>query len=150
MLESQYAVFKFDVRTIVMAGEQPIIFESLPEAERYCRESIVAVTSIGCRILDYHGKTIGTFVDDKLYSKHHGQPAARRNLLLGVVFLIAGISSVGLDAYFGWRLVFGVLLGVRFLWAGCVKTIDGATALRSQKMTSEARNQKTTTRFSAS
>jgi hypothetical protein len=43
--------------------------------------------------------------------------------------LMAGASSIALDAWLGWRLVFGVLLGVRFLWAGCVKTIDGVTFL---------------------
>jgi hypothetical protein len=129
MSESQYAVFRFDVKTMVMAEGEPLIFNTLPDAERYCQENIVATASLGCRILDHTGKPVRTFSDQHIYDKHHGRPAARRNVLLGSALLVAGASSVALDAWLGWRLVFGVLLGARFLWAGCVKTIDGVTFL---------------------
>ena len=129
MSESQYAVFRFDVKTMVMADDAHLIFDSLPDAERHCQANIKATPALGCRILDHSGKTVRTFSDDQFYDQHHGRPAAKRNVLLGSVFLMAGVSSVALDAWLGWRLVFGVLLGVRLLWAGCVKTIDGVTFL---------------------
>jgi hypothetical protein len=129
MSESQYAVFRFDVKSMVMVEDAPLVFNALGEAERYCRENIAATASLGCRILDHTGKTVQTFSDQQIYDKHHGRPAAKRNVLLGSALLVAGASSIALDAWLGWRLVFGVLLGVRFLWAGCVKTIDGATFL---------------------
>jgi hypothetical protein len=108
MSESQYAVFRFDVKSMVMADDTPLIFDTLPDAERHCQENITATPALGCRILDHSGKTVRTFSDDQIYDKHHGRPAAKRN---------------------GWRLVFGVLLGVRLLWAGTVKTIDGVSYL---------------------
>ena len=139
MSESQYAVFRFDVKTMVMADDAPLIFDSLPDAERHCRENIAATPALGYRILDHTGKTVRTFSDDQIFEKHHGRPAAKRNVLLGSALLVAGAGSVALDAWLGWRLVFGVLLGVRLLWAGTVKTIDGVTFLwRDQKL--EIRN----------
>jgi hypothetical protein len=129
MSDSQYAVFRFDVKSMVMAEGGPRIFDTLADAERYCQENITSNTSLGCRILDHTGKTVRTFSDDQVYDKHHGRPAAKRNVWVGSALLIAGVSSVALDAWLGWRLVFGVLLGVRLLWAGCVKTIDGVAFL---------------------
>ena len=136
MSDSQYAVFRFDVKTIVMADDTPLIFDTLPDAERHCRENIAVTPALGCRILDHTGKTVRTFSDDQIYDKHHGRPAAKRNVVLGSALLIAGVSSVALDAWLGWRLVFGVLLGVRLLWAGTVKTIDGVTFLMRHDSTS--------------
>jgi len=129
MSESQYAVFRFDVKTMVMDGDAPLIFNSFADAERDCQENVAANPAVGCRILDRTGKTVRTFSDERLYDQHHGRPAAKRNVLLGSALLAAGVSSVALDAWLGWRLVFGVLLGVRLLWAGCVKTIDGVSFL---------------------
>jgi hypothetical protein len=129
MSESQYAVFRFDVKTMVMAEGVPLIFDTLSIAERHCQENIAANPASGCRILDHAGKTVRTFSDDQVYDKHHGRPAAKRNVVLGSALLVVGVSSVALDAWLGWRLVFGVLLGVRLLWAGCVKTIDGVSYL---------------------
>ena len=129
MSDSQYAVFRFDVKTMVIAEGEPLIFNTLPDAEHYCQENIAAKPSLGCRILDHTGKTVRTFSDQQIYDQHHGRPAAMRNVWLGSALLLVGASSVALDAWLGWRLVFGVLLGVRLLWAGCVKTIDGVTFL---------------------
>ena len=42
MSDSQYAVFHFDAATMVMAGDIPVIFDSLSDAERHCRENIAA------------------------------------------------------------------------------------------------------------
>ena len=137
MSQFQYAVFRFDVKTMVMAEGAPLIFDTLPEAERHCQENIDANPVMGCRILDHTGKTVRTFSDDKIYDQHHGRPAAKRNVLLGSVLLVAGAGSVALDAWLGWRLVFGVLLGVRLLWAGTVKTIDGATFLMRETRSQE-------------
>jgi hypothetical protein len=133
MSDSQYAVFRFDVKTMVMSEGAPLIFTALADAERFCQENIAANPAVGCRILDHAGKTVRTFSDVQIYDKHHGRPAAKRDVVLGVAFLIAGVGSVALDAWLGWRLVFGVLLGVRFLWVGCVKTMDGVVTLRESK-----------------
>jgi hypothetical protein len=46
---------------------------------------------------------------------------------------LAGAGGVALDAWLGWRLVFGVLLGVRFLWAGTMKTAEGISGLMQER-----------------
>ena len=43
------------------------------------------------------------------------------------------VGGVALDAWLGWSLTFGVLLGVRFLWVGTSKTADGIAGLRAAR-----------------
>lgn len=58
-------------------------------------------------------------------------PAAKRNLAIGSVCLLAGIGGIALDASLKWRLTLGVLLGIRFLWPGALKMIDGYAGWKS-------------------
>ena len=137
MSDSQYAVFHFDVKTMTMREAQgndaPLIFNSLEEAERYCQDKIAALPTLGCRILDHAGAVVRTFANDQVYQKHHGHPAAKRSLLIGIACLLAGASGVALDAWLGWRLVFGVVLGIRFLWTGTMKTAEGVSSLMAER-----------------
>ena len=137
MTDSQYAVFHFDVKTMSMRdaeGAAPqdqyacLIFDSITDAERYCQEKIAGTPALGCRIYSHEGAVVGTFVDDQVYTQHHGQPAARRNLLVGGACLAVGVSCVAVDAWFGWSLIIGVVLGLRFIWVGTVKTAEGIAA----------------------
>lgn len=97
MTESQYAVFHFDVKSMVMLPGEPLIFDSLAEAERYCKAKIVAEPQVGCRVLDCDGKTVGTWNDSRVYEQFHGEPAARRRLLIGFVCLVTGVGLILLD-----------------------------------------------------
>ena len=49
---------------------------------------------------------------------------------MGTVCLVAGVGLISLDVWMGFRLILGVLLGVRFLWIAAIKLIDGATGLK--------------------
>jgi hypothetical protein len=143
MSESQYAVFHFDVKTMSMRDAQgqylssgndsPLIFDDLPNAERYCEQKITATPALGCRIYDHAGQIVRSFSDTQLYSRHHGRPAAKRNLTIGTLCLLAGVGGVALDAFLEWRLTFGVLLGARFLWVGTVKMADGISFLLDER-----------------
>jgi hypothetical protein len=143
MSDSQYTVFHFDVQTMSARDAQgrepsqgsdaPLLFDDLTVAERYCEEKIAANPTLGCRILDHTGKVVRTFANDQVYEKHHGRPAAKRSILIGAACLVAGAGGVALDAWLGWRLVFGVLLGVRFLWVGTVKTAEGIASLMQER-----------------
>ncbi len=143
LAESQYAVFHFDVKTLSLRDAQgrylssdndaPRIFESLPDAQKYCRDKIAASPVLGCRIYDHRAQVVQSFSNEALYEHHHGQPAAKRSLWIGIACLFAGVGGVGLDAWLGWSLTFGVLLGVRFLWVGTSKTIDGIAGLRTAR-----------------
>jgi len=68
---------------------------------------------------------VETFSNREIYDRHHGRPAARRSMVIGDACLLAGMSGVALDAWFKWRLILGVMLGIRFLWVGTAKMIDG-------------------------
>jgi hypothetical protein len=133
MSESQCAVFLFDVKTMVMTSSTPQIFESLPDAERFCQEQVHANPAQGCRIYDHAGKIVHTLSNDQVYAKHHGRPAAKRSVVVGSLCLLAGAGGVALDAWLEWRLVFGVLLGVRFLWVGTVKVSEGIASLMDER-----------------
>jgi hypothetical protein len=143
MSDTHYAVFHFDVKTMSMRDAQgdylsagndaPLIFESLEQAQQYCTEKTAAMPELGCRIYDHRGQVVQSFSDEKIYERHHGRPAAKRNIALGSIFLVAGVGGVALDAWLEWRLTFGVLLGARFLWVGSVKMIDGITSWKEKR-----------------
>ena len=129
MSESQYAVFHFDVKTMTMLETTPVVFGSFAEAEKHCQAEIGRDPARGCRIYDHSGKIVQTFSDEGTYNQHHGRPAAKRTLMIGVICLIAGACSVGLDAWLEWRLTLGVILGARLIWVGGVKFAEGVSGL---------------------
>ena len=134
MTESQYAVFQFDVKTMSMGGsETPLIFDSLSAAESYSREKMAVLPGLGFRIYDRDGKIVGTFTDTQVYEKFHGQPAAKRSLLMGAIYLVIGVALIAVDVRLGFSLILGVFLGVRFLWVAGVKLIEGFTGLEHNK-----------------
>jgi len=142
MSASQYAVFHFDVKTMTArdadcretddSASIPVIFDSLAEAESYCKSKVTSILGLGCRMVDREGKVAGTFLDTALYEHFHGRPAAKKSLLLGAIFFIAGVGLITLDARMGFRLIFGCLFGIRLVWAGAVKIIDGFGSLNSK------------------
>lgn len=129
MTGSQYAVMRFEVKSMVMLPGEPLLFDSLAEAEQYSKTKIAADPKVGCRILDHAGRTVGTWNDTEVYEQFHGQPAAKRDLTAGSVCLVIGVGLILLDWYYGLRLILGVFLGIRFLWVAATKLIDGFTGL---------------------
>lgn len=49
---------------------------------------------------------------------------------MGMVCLVDGVGLISLDVWMGYRLIFGVLLRVRLLWAAAIELIDRATGLK--------------------
>jgi hypothetical protein len=126
MTESQYAIFHFDVKTMTMRdAAAPLIFDSLADAETYSQQKMAAAPGLGYRIYDRDGKIVRTFADPQVYDRFHGKPAAKRSLLMGIMWLAIGVGLISLDVWMGLRLIFGVFLGVRCLWVAGVKLIDG-------------------------
>ena len=118
-------------------NDSPLIFDTLDKARSYSEQKIAA-TPLGCRIYDYKGRGLESLSNPQIYHRHHGLPAAKRNLALGALCLLTGAAGVALDASLNWRLIFGVLLGIRFLWAGTVKMIDGFAAWKAQNSAADA------------
>ena len=113
-------------------NDSPLIFDTLDKARSYSEQKIAATPALGCRIYDCNGRAAESFSNPQIYDRHHGLPAAKRNLALGALCLLTGAAAVALDASLNWRLIFGVLLGIRFLWMGTVKVIDGFAAWKTQ------------------
>ncbi len=143
MSESQYAVFHFDVKTMSMrdakgdylsaGNDAPLIFDNFEDASKYCQGIVASKPAMGCRIYDHKGRVVQTFSDEQVYDRHHGLPAAKRNIAIGGACLALGISGVALDASLGWSLTFGVLIGVRFLWVGTMRMAEGIAGWRDQR-----------------
>jgi hypothetical protein len=108
----------------------PVIFDGLAEAELFSQQMVAANPALGCRIYNRDGKTIGTFTNAHVYERFHGQPAAKRSLLIGATCLVAGVGLICLDVWLGFRLILGVFLGIRFLWVAAIKLIDGMSSLK--------------------
>ena len=142
MSPNQHAVFHFDVKTMSMRDAQgrflsaendsPLIFNTLDQARSYSQQKIADTPALGCRIYDHQGRAVQSFSNPGIYDRHHGLPAAKRNVALGAICLLAGAGGVALDASLKWRLTFGVLLGIRFLWVGTVKMIDGIACWKAE------------------
>lgn len=146
MTDSQCAVFHFDVKTMSMrdaqGGDAPqdkyacLIFDSMTDAESYCQEKIAVTPALGCGIYGHNGTVVRTFADDQVYTQHHGQPSARRNLMVGGACLAVGVTCVAVDAWSGWSLIIGVVLVLRFVWVGTVKMAEGiAATIESKRVT---------------
>ena len=134
MTDSQCAVFHFDVKTMSArdadgcessASNTPLIFDSRAAAERYSQNKIATTPGLGCRIYDREGKILATFADSQVYERFHGQPSAKRSLLVGMACLVVGVALISLDVWMGLRLILGVFLGVRFLYVAASNLIDG-------------------------
>ncbi len=132
MTDSQYAVFPFDVKTMMAREGQPLIFDSLAEAERYSKDKVAGNPDIGFQIRECNGKLVATVNDPALYERFHGQPAARRSIWIGLANLVAGLILIGIDVRFGLRLILPFLLGFRFVWVAAVKLIEGYSALKTE------------------
>ncbi|HYL72731.1 MAG TPA: hypothetical protein VEU96_00920 [Bryobacteraceae bacterium] len=74
--DSQFAVFHLDVKTMIMSGGAPVIFDCLGDAERHCQSKVTDTPALGCRIYTTTGAVVRTVSDDRLFAKHHGRPAA--------------------------------------------------------------------------
>ncbi len=95
MTDSERAVSHFDVKTMSardaegrewQASNLPLIFDNQAEAERYSREKVTSMPGLGCRICDRDGRVLGTFANPEVYEHFHGQPSAKRSLVVGTAF----------------------------------------------------------------
>lgn len=105
LLDSQYAVFHFDVKTMSLrdaagnylssGNDAPLVFENRAAAETHCRQKIRATPALGCRIYDHRGQVVQSFSDRAVYDRHRGEPAAKRTLWSGIATAdgIAGLKA---------------------------------------------------------
>ena len=136
---TQYAVFLCDVETgaeLTCDGHcigpgttrTCLIFDSLEEAEQYCREKIGDISNLRCEVFDSHGRVnppITTFVSPRYEDRLASQAKAARMMRWSVLLIAASLplfwytwktrGEGWMASLFGAQLVFA---GLRLLHWG--------------------------------
>ena len=160
---TEYAVFFRDVETgaqltcdghlvdPAMPGSC-LIFDSLEEAEQYCRRKIESTPDLQCEVFDSHGRAnppVATFVDKRHEGRLESHAQAIRKMRWGYLLLAASIplfwytwktrGEGWMAAFFGIQFA---LAGLRFLhWGYSMKE-----ELLSREAQSKLRKQENATR----
>ena len=129
----QYAVFLTDVETSApiqadgmsvksAAGHFCLLFDSLPEAEVYCREAVSKVSRLKCEVFDSDGRAnapVAIFVNDLYEHKIDTEGRARRLIRWGAVTSIAALPFFLYALWAGAEVVWWpVLVGINLVFAG--------------------------------
>lgn len=124
-----------------------VIFDSLEEAEQYCRQKVEGISSLRCDVFDSHGRTnppVATFANPRHQHKLDSQAESRRLMRWGLVSITASIplfwfawarrGEAWIAAFFGLQLA---VAGLRVLhWGYSLKE-----ELRYRKSQSDLRKQ---------
>ena len=158
---TQYAVFLRDAETgaeMISNGRYPepgdvrscLIFDSLAEAEQFCRQKVEQLPNLRCDLFDSHGRAnppVAVFVSPLYQHKLDSPAKAQRMMRWGLVGVAASLPLFGLAwvhrgewwlaAFFGVQLLF---FGLRLLhWGYGMKEELGnrarQSALRAQQNT---------------
>jgi hypothetical protein len=129
----QYAVFLTDVETSApiqadgtsiksAASHFCLLFDSLPEAEVYCREAISRVPRLKCEVFDSDGRAnapVAIFVNDQYEHKIDTEERARRLIQWGAVSSIASLPFFLYALWAGAEVVWWpILVGINLVFAG--------------------------------
>jgi hypothetical protein len=159
---TQYAVFVCDVETgVELTSDGDYldpgmtrscqIFDSLEEAEQYCRRKIADIPKLRCEVFDSHGRAnppVATFVNARYEDRLESETKAGR-MMRGAFLLMA--AALPLFWYTwktrgeGWLAIFFgiqlILVGLRLLhWGYSMKE-----ELRYRKAQSDLRKQRNAT-----
>jgi hypothetical protein len=147
MKDSQFAVFHYDYQTGTWRTAQGtyskspeeetvLLFDSLAEAEAYCREQVEKVPSVFCRIYDRRGTAEGevkAIYSRKIAAKILGPKAARKKLTHGALLLLASGLCVLVDWRLGGPVILGVVVGSKFLTSGIMRVVEGFSGLMDNR-----------------
>lgn len=129
----QYAAFLSDVETSApiqedgtsitsAASHSCLLFDTLPEAEAYCREAVSRVPRLKCEVFDSDGRAnapVATFVNDQYEHKIDTEAGARRLIRWGAVSSIAAFPFFLYAWWAGAEVVWWpILVGINLVFAG--------------------------------
>jgi hypothetical protein len=132
MHAGQYAVFLSDAQTHAgmrsdgryTGREVPdtcLIFDSLDEAEEYCRSSVRQAPRLRCQIFDSRGKAeppTAVFVSAAFAGTLPSEAKARRLMRVGLVLIALSPPLFWLDARADWHLILPTFLALQLILAG--------------------------------
>lgn len=130
--EGQFAVFLSDAQT--HAGMRPdgrytgpdvpdtcLIFDSLDEAEKYCRSIVREAPRLRCLIFDHRGKAAppaAVFVSPAFAGTLDSEAKGRRLMWAGAALIVLSLPLFWFDWRADWRLILPTVIGVQFIVAG--------------------------------
>ena len=148
--KGQFAVCHFDYKTgtwrtaqgsysAFPEQETVLIFETLDEAQHYCREYVLRHPKLFCRVYDSRGTAEGlveTIYPPAIAAAIRGPASGRRHLGRGFLQL----TTSALCVYVDWRItgivILGAVVGSKFLFSGLNSIVQGVDAIvksRKQK-----------------
>jgi hypothetical protein len=112
------------------------VFESLDAARSHARAAVKRTSSISVRIYSAEDPETPVEVVEAETAEQRADPRhARRALLIGFACLAAAFVGFGIDWYFEWFYLLGVIIGSKFLVFGIAKIVEGLSerhALRAR------------------
>lgn len=129
----QYSAFLTDVETSApiqadgtliksSASHSCLLFDSLHEAEVYCREVVGRAPRLKCEIFDWHGRAnapVAILVNDQYQHTIDTEARARRLIRWGVVSIIAALPFFSYAWWAGAEVVWWpILVGINLAVAG--------------------------------
>lgn len=132
MQPGQYAVFLSD--PVTHAGirsdgrytgrEVPdtcLMFDSLDQAEEYCRSRVRQAARVRCQIFDSRGKAespTAVFVSPEFAWTVDSEPKGRRLMWVGIVLIAVSPPLFWLDWRADWHLILPTILALQLILAG--------------------------------
>ncbi|HET6934756.1 MAG TPA: hypothetical protein VFI72_07955 [Candidatus Angelobacter sp.] len=124
--EGQYAVFHSDVGTDVertpegrylQPGENStcLLFDSLPEAEEYCKAKVESIPRLRCDIYDHAGKSRPPLLT---YVNRAHVRAPKKRVYWGWSLVAGSIISFWMEWYRGFAKGLYLIIGLNMLFAG--------------------------------
>jgi hypothetical protein len=141
MKHGQYAVILNDVQSDVTLNENGAvadsdatvpIFSTLTAAQSYAHEIVTWLPRAAASIYDHRGKGGGlveTVYHESIRHRFDPIPKARRDCLLGAVFLLAATTVIIYTAMNDWRFIWTYVVGPKLLILGLGFSIRGISVL---------------------
>lgn len=141
----QYAVILSDAQSNVTLDEEGevadsqatiAVFPSRAAAQAYAQDVVTRLPDAAASIYDHRGKANGlveTVYHEAIRHRFDPLPKARRDCVLGVLFLVAAAGVITYTALHDWRIIWTYIVGPKLLIFGLGFLIRGLSVLKGQK-----------------
>jgi hypothetical protein len=115
------------------SNQAGMLFEHLPEAESYARSVADVDPRIGAGVYDSSWKVVAQFFHQDFLESQKKANSPSRLFVWATGLLALGGLFLWLEMRSGWTLIFGFLIGARFLLAGLFRAGRAFAALYQRR-----------------